>query len=235
MKLLHLVPIIADVISPEIDTYVRKYLSADTILITDQITVGPVTIECAYDEALAQPDIIAHCIQAEKDGFDGVFISCFADPGVRAARECVDIPVFGGFEPAIHIALGLTDKIGIVTTLKNVVSQFYCEIAKAHLGDRVPIIRNMNIPVLEIMNHSKLCDSLVEECVKAIELDGVGGIVLGCTGMIDVAETISTKLLEAGYDIPIIEPAQAAVMMLELYVKMGLKHSRVTYMPIRKK
>jgi len=235
MKLLHLVPVTADVITPEIEAYMRKYLSTDTVMVSDHITEGPVTIESAYDEALAQPSIIEHCIQAEKDGYDGIFISCFADPGVRAARECVNIPVFGGFEPAIHIALGLTDKIGIVTTLKEVVSQFSCEIAAAHLDSRVPVIRNMNIPVLEIMNHDRLCVSLVEECIKAIKLDGVGGIVLGCTGMIDVAETVRTKLLEAGYDIPVIEPAQAAVMMLELYVKMGLKHSRVTYMPIRKK
>lgn len=32
------------------------------------------------------------------------------------------------------------------------------------------------------------------------------------------------------YDIPVIEAAQAAVMLLELSAKMGLKQSRITYM-----
>jgi len=75
--------------------------------------------------------------------------------------------------------LGLTDKIAIVTVLKNVLPLIASEIAKAHLTNRVPIVKSV--------------------------------------------------------DIPVIEAAQTAVMMLEMYAKMNLKQSRVTYMPIPKK
>ena len=184
---------------------------------------------------MAQADVIKHCIQAEKDGYAGVFINCFGDPGVRAAREVVDIPVFGGFEPAIHTALGLTDKIAIVTVLKNVLPLIASEIAKAHLTNRVPIVKSVDIPVLDLQNHDKLCRALIEESIKAIEEDGIGGIVLGCTAMIDIAETVRAGLLSSGYDVPVIEAAQTAVIMLEMYAKMNLKQSRVTHMPIPKK
>ena len=58
---------------------------------------------------------------------------------------------------------------------------------------------------------------------------------MGCTAMIDVAETVRDGLLSSGYDVPVIEAAQTAVIMLEMYAKMNLKQSRVTYMPIPKK
>ena len=65
--------------------------------------------------------------------------------------------------------------------------------------------------------------------------DGAEAIVLGCTAMVDVTETVQARLHEAGYQIPVLEAAQSAVMLLELTVKMGLHHSRITYMPVPKK
>ena len=87
-----------------------------------QIERGSVTIECEYDEAFSAPEVIKLAIaEAGKGGVDGVFVNCFGDPGVRAVREVLSVPVFGGFEPAIYLALGLGDTVGIVTVLKNVV------------------------------------------------------------------------------------------------------------------
>src|SRR5437773_8798057 len=56
---------------------------------------GPASIESEFDEALAAPDVIARAIEAERDGCDAVVVNCFGDPGVRAAREAVGIPVLG--------------------------------------------------------------------------------------------------------------------------------------------
>lgn len=74
-----------------------------------------------------------------------------------------------------------------------------------------------------------------EESLKAIREDGAEAIVLGCTAMIDVMETVQERLHEAGFRIPVLEAAQSAVMLLELTVKMGLKQSRMTYMPVPEK
>ncbi|MDV6277188.1 aspartate/glutamate racemase family protein [Rhodococcus erythropolis] len=52
---------------------------------------------------------------------DGVFITCFVDPRVQAAREIVDAPVVGGFEPSFLTAMSLGDRVGVVTILPNVV------------------------------------------------------------------------------------------------------------------
>ncbi len=232
MKLLDIIPVTAPgIITREMEAYITRYLSRDTVMDTVQITQGTLSIECEYDEALCAPDIIARCIAAQEAGYAGVFINCFGDPGVRAARECVDIPVFGGFEPVMHLALGLADRIGIVSVLPNVLPMIRGAVARSHLEGRVVCVRSVDIPVLDLSSHEKLCAALFEESVKAIREDGAEAIVLGCTAMVDVTETVQARLHAAGYLIPVLEAAQSAVMLLELTAKMGLRHSRITYMP----
>ena len=55
------------------------------------------------------------CVLAERDGFDAVIIHCFIDPGLRAARERVRIPIVGPGEVTLKAAASLNGKIGMVT------------------------------------------------------------------------------------------------------------------------
>ena len=151
-------------------------------------------------------------------------------PYIHTAREFVDIPVFGGFEPATHFALGLADNISIVTVMPNVVSLMEGNVSKARLNDRIVSVRNVNIPVEELQDHEKLCRALVEQSLLAIREDGAQAIVMGCTGFVDVAERIKHDLLAEGYDVPVLEAAQSALKLCEVYAKMGLRQSRLTYM-----
>jgi len=131
MKLLNLVPIIGgdQWWSDEMGRYTCKYLRPDTQVETWGLTHGPGSIEGEYDEMLATPETVFLCEKAQREGFAGVFINCFGDPGVRAAREVVDIPVFGGFEPVMQMALGVADKIGIITVIPHPVSMIRSGIA----------------------------------------------------------------------------------------------------------
>ena len=231
MKILNVLPVTAkNLFGEKEEAYIRKYLDKDTVVDTVQIEKGTLSIEGAYDEAINTPAVIELCIQGEKDGYDAIFIDCFGDPGVHAARECVDIPVFGGFEPAVLMALGLADRIGVVTVLENVVTILERHIAEKHLQERIVTVRNVGIPVLDLSDHGKLCDAVTKESIEAIEKEKVQAIVLGCTGMVDVTETVESALHERGYDIPVIEAAQTALNTLEMYAKMGKRHSRLTYL-----
>ena len=236
VKIKQVVPITEDFLLDETTrAYISKYLQPDTAVEMAQITEGSPSIEGEYDEVLSAPHVVALCKEAEQEGCDGIFVDCFGDPGVRAARECVDIPVFGGFEPAVHLALGLSDKIGIVTVLENVIPMIEGSIARAHLTQRVVSVRSVDMPVLELDDNEKLTAHLIEESLLAIKEDKVGAIILGCTGMVGVAENVQEALFHEGYDVPVIEAAQAALSMVELYARMGLRHSRRTYMKPREK
>ena len=225
VKILNLLPVTGDVLTPEMFKYMCKYLEPDTEVQTYQITSGPPSIECEYDEALAAADVLRLAKKGEEDGFQAIFINCFGDPAVKAAREYVNIPVFGGFEPATHFALGLADNISIVTVMPHVVSLMEGNVSKAKLNGRI-----VSIPVEELQDHEKLCKALVEQSLLAIREDGAQAIVMGCTGFVDVAERIKHDLLAEGYDIPVLEAAQSALKLCEVYAKMGLRQSRLTYM-----
>jgi allantoin racemase len=171
------------------------------------------------------------CKKAEAAGYDAVFVSCFGEPGVRAARESTKIPIFGGFEPGILYSLGMADKIAVITVIKEVIPLIQGLIARDGLEKRVTSVRCVGIPVLDLPDRKKLVAALVAESKKAIDEDGIGVIVLGCTGMVDVTEDVEKQLEKDGYHIQIIEAAQAAIMMLDTFIRMKWRHSEITYMP----
>lgn len=228
MRLLDLNPIMDDSIVDDLD-YIGKFLLPDTTVEIRQVENGPFTIESEFDEAHAAYEVVKVCIQAERDGFDGVFVNCFGDPGVRAAREVVNIPVFGGFEPVMHLTLGLADKIGIISVVNSVIPMIRGAVARAELDARVSCIRVVDIPVHDLDDIQKLISALTAQSLLAIREDGAEAIVLGCTAMLDVAETVKANLLKEGYNIPVAEAAQAALTLLETQVRMGLLQSRITY------
>ena len=191
VKILNLLPVTGDVLTPEMFKYMCKYLEPDTEVQTYQITSGPPSIECEYDEALAAADVLRLAKKGEEDGFQAIFINCFGDPAVTLMEG---------------------------------------NVSKARLNDRIVSIRNVNIPVEELQDHEKLCKALVEQSLLAIREDGAQAIVMGCTGFVDVAERIKHDLLAEGYDVPVLEAAQSALKLCEVYAKMGLRQSRLTYM-----
>lgn len=54
--------------------------------------------------SFAPGGVLDKLIQADKEGFDGVAIGCFADPALQEARELTNIPILGLAETSIHIA-----------------------------------------------------------------------------------------------------------------------------------
>lgn len=232
IKILDVVPVTAPgILTPEMKGDMEKFLLESTEVIHCQISEGPLTIECEYDEAYASPQVISLAVsEAEAQGAQGVFVNCFGDPGVRAVREKLKVPVFGGFEPAVYLGLGLGDTLGIVTVLKNVVPMLHAAIARAGLERRVTSIRTLDMPVIELQDHDKLMTNLYTQCREAIEKDGVGVLVMGCTGIVGVAEEMTARLRADGYDVPVLEAARCATILTELYARMGLYQSRETYM-----
>ena len=236
MRILNLPPTIDTGFgSAEMERYIAEYLLPDTQMDTWYLDYGPSSIEGEFDEALAAANVVLKCIEAENAGYDAVFVNCFGDPGVRAAREAVNIPVFGGFEPIAYYALGTADKISVVTVLPEVVPMIEGEIARYGLEKRFTSVRYVDIPVLDLGETKTLVKAVVEESKRAIREDGAGTIVLGCTAMAGVKEEAEKALNEEGCGVPVIEAGQAAVVMLETFVRMNLFHSRLTYMPPREK
>ncbi|MGC8849072.1 MAG: aspartate/glutamate racemase family protein, partial [Candidatus Bathyarchaeia archaeon] len=97
-------------------------------------------------------------------------------------------------------------------------------IIASQLQGRLASVRSAEIPVLELKDHERAKASILREARKAIEEDGADVIVLGCTGMAKLAEEIQKEL-----GVPVVEPATAAIKLAEIFVQMGLSHSKISF------
>ncbi|WP_342511042.1 aspartate/glutamate racemase family protein [Sporosarcina sp. FSL K6-1522] len=230
MKVKVILPITSTIFNEEVVQEFEFYASPDTEIGMTNLSVGPESIESEYDEALCLPDFLAKAIAAEEEGYDAVISDCFADPGVKAAREVLSIPVIGPGEASMLYASSLASSFSVVTVLPNVISMIKNVSKLAGLDCKLASVRYVSIPVLEVQDKERLVHALYAEMVRAIEEDHAHALVLGCTGFLGVASELQERLKDAGYEVPVIDPAFASLQLAESLVTMKVKQSRLTYM-----
>jgi len=232
------VRVITPVVSEGIRTLddIRAMESADLNVTHSLIDIGPASIESEFDEALSVPGLLAKAMEAERDGVDAVVIDCMGDPGLKAAREILSIPVLGPAETSMHVAAMLGRSFSIVTVLESV-RPMLDNLAKIYgVHEKLASIRVVNIPVLEIGHDlGKMQRALADEAQLAQDQDGADVIVLGCTGFFGCSEAIARALAERGSPTPVIDPIPTTVFTAAALVRAGLTHSKRTYpVPPRK-
>lgn len=189
------------------------------------IEKGPSSIECRYDEILAIPDIVERVKEAEDEGVDACVVNCFGDPGVRAAREVVKIPVIGPCESSLNVASSLCDRFSVITVLSSVVNLIEENARIYGLSEKLASVRAVDIPVMGLhTDNKKTAEALFDEGKKALEEDLAEVLILGCTGMTGMAETLSLNL-----GVHVIDPLPMAVKFAEMLVSFGLSHSKLTF------
>lgn len=229
MRILIIAPIANSEFNQQILQEAATVAAPDAEISVVNLDVGTQSIESRYDEFLDTADIIKKAQQAVQEGIDGIFIDCFGEPGVGVVRELIDIPVVGGFAPAVLTATLICQKFSIITVVDSVVPMI-AELARGMgIADNVASIRDVDIPVVDLPDKEKLMKKLLEESVKAIDRDGAQAIVLGCTGMLDIAKELERILAELGKPAPVIDPTTAAITSLQSLIRNKLSQSRLTY------
>jgi len=191
---------------------------------------GTASIECYRDEALAVPDILTKALQAEKEGVDAVIIDCMDDPGLRAARELVSIPVVGPAEASMHLAAMLAHRFSVLTTLERDISMVEDQVARYGLSTRLASVRALNIPVLALDDDGEVTlQVVIEASEQAVREDDAHIIIPGCTGLAGLAPRVQTGLAERGCEVPVLDPPSVAMKLAESLVDLGQAHSKRTY------
>lgn len=183
---------------------------------------GPVSIESAYDEAMAIPPTLELVKQAEKDGYDAVVLACFSDPGLEAARELVSIPVVGIEEAALHIAAMLGHKFSIMTARRQRAPGKVEHVAMRGLASKLASVRPLEMSVLEMDAEPERAKArILQEAGAAVRQDGAEVIILGCAGLAGYSAEMERVL-----GVTVLDPSPAALKMAELLVSLKLKHSK---------
>jgi allantoin racemase len=191
------------------------------------IDQGPSSIESAFDEALCVPGVLAAALLAQSEGCDAVVIDCFGDPGLQAARELLEIPVFGPGESSMHAAAMLGQRFSIVTVLESVRPMLTESAHRYGVSGKLASIRVVDVPVLSLHNDANsLQQALFEQSRQAVLHDGADAIVLGCTGFLGCAESVKAQLAAQGLDVPVVDPIPMAIHMAQAVCQTGLRHSK---------
>ena len=115
-------------------------------------------------------------------------------------------------------------KLGVVTVEVEGLSLVEERIRLLGFGNRLASLRYIDVPVLELdADLGRTKGALLRESKIAVE-EGAEVVVLGCTGLAGLAEWLSREL-----GVPVVDPALAALKMLEALVKLELRQSERRY------
>lgn len=226
------VPVSTDKWNAPARKLLEGYKDPNTQIDIVNIKDGPKAIECCYDEVFAATFLVREAERAEQEGYHGVIDYCFDDPGLRAAKERLEIPIVGLCEASIHFATLLGTAFSIIsagpsdcafTDIKDLLRLY-------GFANECASVRSVAIPILELNKGRDLqAKRLLEEVNKAIEEDGADTIVLGCGSMLVPTEEI--RALGA----PVVVPGIAALKLCEDLIDMQLSQSKQAFCIPRRK
>lgn len=146
-----------------------------------------------------------------------IVIACFDDPGLLAARELARAPVLGIAQSAIQVAMVISARFSIITTLPRSVPVIEDLVQAYGAGHTCRKVRSVDVPVLALdASPDQAFARLVAEGRKAITEDGAEAIVLGCAGMAEMCANLSQTL-----GLPVIDGVVAAVKLAEALASGG--------------
>lgn len=197
--------------------------SPGTTLDVTCAAAAPASIEGYADEALSVPLMLNEISAAERRGAQAHVIACFDDPGLSAAREVAGAPVIGICEAAVNVALVLSSRFSVVTTLPRSVPIIE-DLAETYgAGRRCRRVRAIDVPVLAVEeDQARTARLLAAEIEAARREDQAEAIVLGCAGMADLCNRLTA---ETG--VLVIDGVTAAIRLAEAMVGMGYRTSKL--------
>ena len=183
---------------------------------------GPVSIEGFFDGALSLPGLLAEIHAGERAGVDAHVIACFDDTGLDAARALARAPVIGIGEAGYHLATLVAGRFSVVTTLPRSIPVLEQNLLRYGLAFRCASVRAAGVAVLALEKGGSAARQRISaEVAAALSEDRAEAIVLGCAGMVDLAEELAAE-----YGVPVIEGVGAAVKLAETLVGLKLATSK---------
>ncbi len=204
----------------------KKVAGPDVELSMDCLKNSTVEIDSALDVVLAGAEIVQQAIQAEQENYDGIILYCLSDPALAACREAVGIPVLGGGQAAFLTAAGLGYNFSLLVTSPQRIPEKK-EFIKTTGVDpaRLCSIRSVPLNLSNIReDKNKTIENLSREGRCCVEEDGAQVLILGCLSFLGMAGAVSDRI-----GIPVIDPAESALLMMESYIRQGLRHSKKAY------
>jgi Asp/Glu/hydantoin racemase len=137
----------------------------------------------SFMDQLNARSVFHAAVQAEREGFDAVMISCFGDPMLWAIRQAVNIPVVSLGESSMLLAAMMGHKFGIVTVSPYNIFEMDHTIEKYGLAHRYagasPNPESGDQQVTAVVNAGPAIDAFKKAASPLVE-KGAEVIIPGC-------------------------------------------------------
>ncbi len=203
----------------------NELVTADVSVI-DSDGPGPTSIESDVEEYWSVVGTLQK-LWSIREEYDAVVIGCFGDPGLRPARELIDVPVVGPAEVTIHTATQVGDHYGWLTILEETIPTSR-ELATSYgLSEECAAIYAVDAPVEDIAHDSyELVDRMIKIGQRAVDEAGAEVLFPGCMSLsfMQAQDELSEAL-----PVPFLDPATLALETAQTWARHDISQSPVSY------
>ena len=204
----------------------------DTQLVIRNLVGAPTNIDYFWPKHLLEVAVFEECMKLESEGVDAIIVGCCYDPGVRVARELVDVPVVGPLEASFNMLSYFGHRATVVTDHHKAVP-YLEDLVRLYGQTNVRGVRCINWWVTEMIESpSEVASDAVRESLKALEEDDSDLVILGCT-IVAACLTRHSQATGEYRDVPIVNPnllaLKSAKMLADLYQRDEYRLSRRGY------
>jgi allantoin racemase len=191
------------------------YCAADTTMDVTHLDACPPDIDFFYSKHMVEQSLYESVLVSEEQGYDAVIVGCLYDPGVRVARELVDIPVIGPLEASFQMAAYYGHSTMVLTDHRKAVPYIYDEAQRNGQGNSVRGVDAIDWFIKDMIdNREAVAGDVVRLSKEAAQRFGAETVIMGCT---IIAAIYQEYLMEGGEpsEVPIINPNLMALKMAE--------------------
>ena len=184
----------------------------------------------------------------ESGKYDAIVMLGGGDPGYPEAREIGRkhrIAVTANAHAQMHLASMLGNRFSIIDISETHNMMMHSLVVQYGFSGRCASIRNINFPlprppyveqgsVLEEREKARrgersvMLESAVAESVAAIEEDGAEVLMIGCSAAFWLRPFLQKRLLELGWELPVLEGYSSGIAQAKMLVDMKLTVSGLT-------
>lgn len=191
------------------------YCADGTEMVVTHLENCPPDIDFFYNKHMIEQALYEEVMRSEETGFDAVIVGCLYDPGVRVARELVDIPVIGPLEASFQMAANFGYSTMVLTDHRKAVPYLYDEARLRGQGNTVKGIEAIDWFVKDMIHdRAAVARDVVNLSATAARKLGAETVIMGCT---IIAAIYQEYLMEGGKpaEVPILNPNLLALKMAE--------------------
>ncbi|MBO8141780.1 MAG: hypothetical protein H0Z37_06335 [Firmicutes bacterium] len=201
-----------------------RYAPPDMTVDIYKIPRGSQSIESHFDEYLGSIEVFKAVKDAEKKGYDGIIITCFANACVEPAREITHLPVIGSGMATMSVANLLGHNFGLILAKESSSYRHKEWAAKLGMAHKLVTIQRCDFSVLGLIQDPEATKrSFLEAARRAVDA-GADVIFPGCFGLIGMADAVRDEL-----PVPVVDPAGAALGVIETMVRLKVGQSKLAY------